>query len=158
MYVSSHKPRGSKSAASASPQRFDAYPRSQRYDLQVTLRYHYSKLSSIHLVYIFFKDLQDKTSSMYETAFWMQAKRVAGEGNWLRRLRIANEIQCTISTLHDNNVTQFTVKHSSNINATTRLSNRMTCLLIITLVHSPTPSQIPHTLFDIISLSMDAVI
>jgi len=40
----------------------------------------------------------------------------AGKGNWLRRLRMANEIQCII---YDNNATQFTVKHSSYINATT---------------------------------------
>jgi len=40
----------------------------------------------------------------------------AGKGNRLSWLRMANEIQCII---HDNNVTQFTVKHSSYINATT---------------------------------------
>jgi len=34
----------------------------------------------------------------------------------------------------------------------------MTYLLIITLPPSPIPSQIPHTLFDIISLSVDAVL
>jgi len=34
----------------------------------------------------------------------------------------------------------------------------MTYLLIITLAPSPTPSQIPHTIFDIISLSVDAVL
>jgi len=34
----------------------------------------------------------------------------------------------------------------------------MTYLLIITLAPSPIPSQIPHTLFDIISLSVDAVL
>jgi len=33
----------------------------------------------------------------------------------------------------------------------------MTYLLIITLAPSPIPSQIPHTLFDIISLGTDAV-
>jgi len=33
----------------------------------------------------------------------------------------------------------------------------MTYLLIITLAPSPIPSQIPHTLFDIISLGADAV-
>jgi len=41
----------------------------------------------------------------------------AGEGNCLMRLRIANEIKC--SKVHDNNVTQFTVKHSSYTSATT---------------------------------------
>jgi len=34
----------------------------------------------------------------------------------------------------------------------------MTYLLIITLVPLPIPSQIQHTLFDIISLSVDAVL
>jgi len=34
----------------------------------------------------------------------------------------------------------------------------MTYLLIITLAPSPIPSQIPHTLFDIISLDVDAVL
>jgi len=33
----------------------------------------------------------------------------------------------------------------------------MTYLLSITLAPSPIPSQIPHTLFDIISLGADAV-
>jgi len=33
----------------------------------------------------------------------------------------------------------------------------MTYFLIHTLAHSPMPSQIPHTLFDIISLGVDAV-
>jgi len=38
-----------------------------------------------------------------------------GDGNRLSRLRMANEIRCIgyYLTLHDNNVTQFTVKHSS---------------------------------------------
>jgi len=43
----------------------------------------------------------------------------AGERNWLSQLRTANEIQSYYLTLHDNNVTQFTVKHSSYTNATT---------------------------------------
>jgi len=34
----------------------------------------------------------------------------------------------------------------------------MTYMLIITLANAPIPSQIPHTLFDIISLGVDAVI
>jgi len=34
----------------------------------------------------------------------------------------------------------------------------MTYLLIIMLVPSPIPSQIPHTLFDIIPLGVDAVL
>jgi len=50
----------------------------------------------------------------------------------------------------NNNVTQFTVTQM-------QLSNHMTYLLIITLAHSPIPSQIPHTLFDIITLGVDAV-
>jgi len=48
-------------------------------------------------------------------------------------------------TLHDNNVTQFTVKHSSYINARNRLSDRMTYLPIITLAPSPIPSQTDPT-------------
>jgi len=39
-----------------------------------------------------------------------------------------------------------------------RPSNRMTYLLIITLATLPIPSQIPHTVFDIISLGVDAVL
>jgi len=45
-----------------------------------------------------------------------------GVGNWLSWLRIANEYRrysAYYLTLHDNNVTQFTVKHSSYISATT---------------------------------------
>jgi len=38
------------------------------------------------------------------------------QGNWLRRLRIANEIQCILPI---NNVTHFTVKHSSYTNTVT---------------------------------------
>jgi len=34
----------------------------------------------------------------------------------------------------------------------------MTYLLIITLASSPIPNQIPHTIFDIISLGVDAVL
>jgi len=37
-------------------------------------------------------------------------------------------------------------------------SNRKSYLLIITLETSPRPSQIPHILFDIISLDVDAVL
>jgi len=63
-------------------------------------------------------------------------------------------------TLHDNNVTQFTVKHSSYSNATT---SYLIVLLIGLLAYyyviapSPISSQIPHTLFGIISLGADAV-
>jgi len=41
------------------------------------------------------------------------------EGNRLSRLKMANEINAYDLTLHDNNVTQFTGKHSSYINTTT---------------------------------------
>jgi len=52
--------------------------------------------------------------------------------------------------LHDNNVTQFAVKHYSYTNATTGyLIDDFAYLLINTSAPSPIPSQIPHTLFDI---------
>jgi len=55
--------------------------------------------------------------------------------------------------LHDNNVTQFTVKHYSYINATTGIYRMTYLLTIITLIApSPISNQIPNTLFDIISL------
>jgi len=38
----------------------------------------------------------------------------AGQGYWLRQLRMNNEIQCIIPY-----VSQFTVKHSTYLNATT---------------------------------------
>jgi len=80
-------------------------------------------------------------------------------GDYLSRLRMANEIQCTlpyVTPLQDNNVTQFTVKHSSYMNATTGYLR--TYLLSNTLAPSPIPSQIPLTLFDIISLGEYAVL
>jgi len=40
-------------------------------------------------------------------------------GNWLSRLRMANEINAYYLTLHNSTVTQFTVKNSSYMNATT---------------------------------------
>jgi len=43
----------------------------------------------------------------------------AGEGNRLSRLSMAKRYTAYYITLHDNNVTQFTAKHSSYINATT---------------------------------------
>jgi len=43
---------------------------------------------------------------------------------------------------------KFKVKHSSYKKRNNWLSNRMTYLLIIMLVPSPIPSQIPHTLFE----------
>lgn len=61
---------------------------------------------------------------------------------------MANEIHCIIPY-----VTQLTIKHKHN----NWLSNRVTYLLIITLAPSLKPSHIPHTLFDIISLVVDAV-
>jgi len=57
-----------------------------------------------------------------------------------------------------NNVKQFTVKHSSYINAAMQhkcLSHQMTYLLIIMFVPSPMPGEIPHTVFDIISLGVE---
>jgi len=58
----------------------------------------------------------------------------AGKGNWLKQIRIANEIQCTIpyvtrykcNTVHDKTLQLH--KHNN------RLSNRITYLLIITLL------------------------
>jgi len=41
-----------------------------------------------------------------------------GEGNRLSRLRMANEIQCILPYVTDN-TPQFTVKHSSYMNAIT---------------------------------------
>jgi len=42
-----------------------------------------------------------------------------GEGYRLSQLRMANEIQCILPYVtHDNNITQFTVKHTSYTNAT----------------------------------------
>jgi len=76
----------------------------------------------------------------------------AGEGNRLKSAK-DGQYNAYYITLHDNNVTQFTVKQSNYINATNRLSNRMTYLLI-TLAPSSILSQIPHTLFDIISLGV----
>jgi len=58
-------------------------------------------------------------------------------------------------TLHDNNVTQFTVKIFQLHKRNNWLSNLMTYLLIITLALSPKPSQ---TLFDKILLGVDAVL
>jgi len=61
--------------------------------------------------------------------------------------------------LYDNNETQFAVKHSSYTNAIS--GNLIDDLLakLNTLVPSPIPSQIAHTLFDIylIQLCEDAV-
>jgi len=76
----------------------------------------------------------------------------AGERNRLSRLRVANEIQCVLFYV-TRYVTRYTQLHERN----NQLFNRMTYLLIITLAPSPIPSQIPRTLFDIISLGTDAV-
>jgi len=69
-----------------------------------------------------------------------------------------NEVYDDSQIQTNDNVTQFTVKHSSYINANIRLSNQMTYLHIITLPPSPIPSQIPHTLIDKILLDVDAVL
>jgi len=69
---------------------------------------------------------------------------------------MANEQQslyyltCTIAT-------QFIVKSSNYTNATISYLMYFLLKLIITLASVPIPSQIPQTLFDIISLGMDAV-
>jgi len=42
-----------------------------------------------------------------------------GEGNRLSRLKWPTRYNAYYLTLHDNNIAQFTVKHSSCINATT---------------------------------------
>jgi len=60
---------------------------------------------------------------------------------------MANEIQWIIPYIIQNNVTKFTVKHASYTNAT-----------IGYLIQYPISSQIQHTLFDIISLGVDAVL
>jgi len=64
--------------------------------------------------------------------------------------KASNEMQyLTFVTLHDNKVTHFTVKRT--------LTQTFIHLFIIMLTPSPIPSQIPHTLFDIISLGVNAV-
>jgi len=82
----------------------------------------------------------------------------AGEWNQFSRARMAKEIQCILPYVtwkQCNTVHRITPQlHKSN----NRLSNIMTYLLIITHAPSPIPSQIPHTLFDIISLRVDAVL
>jgi len=72
---------------------------------------------------------------------------------------MANEIQRVILTLHNNNVTQFTVKHSSYTNATTGylIMTNHDLLVNIMLAFSPIPRQIIHMLFDIISYRVDTV-
>ena len=74
----------------------------------------------------------------------------AGGWNRLGQLRMTNETQCTIlQTLHNYNVTQFTLKHSSYITATiSYLIVWLTCLNI-TLV----PSTIPNHITQVISHS-----
>jgi len=69
--------------------------------------------------------------------------------------RVAKDAQW--DTMH--NILRYTktinTGHSKTLQLHQRnnqLSNRMTYLLIITLAPSPIPSQIPHTLFDIISI------
>jgi len=69
---------------------------------------------------------------------------IAGEGNWLRWLRMANEIQYKYFTLHNNNVTQFTLKHSSYISTTTGyLIVWLTCLLLSSFAHTKPDSTHP---------------
>jgi len=73
------------------------------------------------------------------------------------RLRMANEIQCILPYVTRK---QCNTVHSKLLQLHKRnnqLSNRMTYLLI-KLAPSPIPSYIPHTLFDIISLDVDAVL
>jgi len=67
------------------------------------------------------------------------------------------QVMPTAGEENDNNVTLFTITvqlHKRN----NRLSNRMTYLLIIKLAPLPIPSHIPHTLFNTISLGVDAVL
>jgi len=80
-----------------------------------------------------------------------------GEENRLRRLRMAREIQCIIPyvTRYKCNTVHSKTLQLHKLN--NRLYNRMTYLLIMTLSPSPIPSQVLNTLFDIISLGVDAV-
>jgi len=82
----------------------------------------------------------------------------AGERNRLSRLRMANEIQCILTYVtrwQCNTVHSKTLQlHKRN----NRLSIRMTYLPIITSAHLPIPSQTRHTLFEIISLGVDAIL
>jgi len=81
---------------------------------------------------------------------------IAREGNLLKRLRMANEKQCIIryviqqrNTVHGKT---FQLHKRNN-----RLSNQ-TNYLLITLAPSLIPSQILHTLFEIIPLGVDAIL
>jgi len=65
-------------------------------------------------------------------------------------LRMSNEIQCILPYVIRS---QCNTVHSKTLQLhkrNNRLSHRMTYLLIILLAPSPIPSQIPHTVFDII--------
>jgi len=71
---------------------------------------------------------------------------------------MANEIKCII-TLHYNTVRSRTLQLHKRNNLLGYLimeSNQATDLLIITIAPSQILCQIPHTLFDITSLGVDA--
>ena len=73
---------------------------------------------------------------------------------------MVNETHCIIlHTLHNYNVTQFTLKHSSYKNCNNQLSNRMIYLLkYYVSAFTNTKSDHIHSLFGIILLGVDAVL
>ena len=99
---------------------------------------------------IFFVCLEFSGTSTQEGQF----VPTAGGWNRLGRWRMTNEIQCIIlHTLHNYNVTLFTVKHSSYKTATSGY-----LILRLALAPSPMPIRITHSLFGIISLDVNAAL